>query len=162
MKRLIRLTESDVCRMVRNSVNRILREADDIDSEGLRDSLIDYVSNPVDINKDVDYDPSDDEINAALKDFNPDDFDLDFSGLYDDGDDLGYYDDGLDVYESKRKMGKIIRESIRKVLNEGDMYKNGMLTQDGVISVNNTNVGNRQKELSKKYTPDFKKRKVKK
>lgn len=119
MKRLIRLTEGDVRRMVRNSVNRILREADDIDSEGLRDSLVDYINNPVDINKDVDYDPSDDEINAALKDFNPDDLDLDFSDLYDDDDDLGYYDDGgLDVYESKRKMGKIIRESIRKVLNE--------------------------------------------
>jgi hypothetical protein len=64
--------------------------------------------------------------------------------------------------ESKKKMGRIIRESINKVLKEGGMYKNGMLTQDGVVAVNNTNVGNRQKKLSKKYTPNFKKRKVKK
>ncbi len=64
--------------------------------------------------------------------------------------------------ESRNIIGRALRESINNVLKEGGMYKNGMLTQDGVISVNNTNVGNRQKEFNKKYTPDFKKRKLKK
>lgn len=157
MKRIVRLTEGDLHRIVKKSVNRILRESEidgdkNFDDAGFVDSISKFCEKPVDMNN---YDPSDEDIYGALGEFNPDDLDTDFS-------DLMSYNQNDDFNESRRRLGKIVRESINKVLKEGDMYKNGMLTRDGAISVNNINVGNRQKEFNKKYTPDFKKRKVKK
>ena len=220
MKRVIRLTEGDLHRIIKNSVNRILKETEDFNYDGYYDSLKDYLNNPVDMNN---YEPSDDEINALDGQFDFDDTDFsdlmsnnqfeskrrkgkrlteafndfdyvpsanDYEGIESNG--LDNYDrfynyDNTDEYfpeidefnldasnyrredidpddlsESRKRLGRIIRESINKVLKEGGMYKNGMLTRDGAISVNNTNVENRQKEFNKKYTPDFKKRKVKK
>jgi len=118
MKKLIRLTESDLRNIVRKSVNRVLREGefdgidgedefDDIDVDGLYNSLKTYNENPVDIKRDIDYEPSDEDLMALDGQFNFDD--TDFSDLM-----SGQYT------ESKKRMGRIIRESIKKVLKEND------------------------------------------
>ena len=114
MKKVIRLTESDLHGIIRKSVNKILREADiNSDTEGLRDSLMQYIKNPVDIVKDVDYEPSDDEIVGALDDL---DLDTDFSDLMG-----GQYDESRRMRGHRLTEGRlrrIVKESIKKVLSE--------------------------------------------
>lgn len=115
MKKVIRLTESDLHDIIKKSVNKILKEAEDFDADGLRDSLMAYIKNPVDINKDVDYDPSDDEVMCALDDL---DLDTDFSDLMG-----GQYDESRRIRGCKLTEGRlrsIVKESIKKVLKEGE------------------------------------------
>lgn len=111
MKKIIRLTEGDLRGIIKRSVNRILREAEgdeDLDYNGFYDSLKTYLDNPVDVVK-GDYNPSNDEIEAALQGLNLDD--TDFSDLMGGGDENLYG-------ESSRRLGRIIRESVNNVLNE--------------------------------------------
>ena len=54
---------------------------------------------------------------------------------------------------------KIVRESVRKILKENSMYKNGILSQKGVTAVNNSNAQTEHERFLKKYTPNFTKRK---
>lgn len=114
MKKVIKLTESDLHGIIKKSVNKILKEAEDFDADGLRDSLMAYIKNPVDINKDVDYDPSDEEIANAIGDF---DFDTDFSDLMG-----GQYCESRRIRGRKLTEGRlrrIVKESVNKVLREG-------------------------------------------
>lgn len=117
MKKVIKLTESDLHGIIRKSVNKILREADiNSDTEGLRDSLMQYIKNPVDIVKDVDYEPSDDEIIGALDDL---DLDTDFSDLMG-----GQYDESRRMRDHRLTEGRlrrIVKESIKKVLRENEL-----------------------------------------
>ena len=79
---------------------KVIKESDDdFNYDGFYRSLKGFLNNPVDINN-GDYNPSDEEIMSAMGDLNLDDLDL-------------------DLPESKKRMGRIIRESIKKVLNEG-------------------------------------------
>jgi hypothetical protein len=110
MKKIIKLTENDLRGIIKRSVNRILREAEgdeDLDYNGFYDSLKTYLENPVDVMK-GDYEPSADDINAAMQGLDLDD--TDFSDLM-GGDDNLYG-------ESRRRMSRIIRESVKNVLNE--------------------------------------------
>lgn len=108
MKKIIRLTEGDLHRIIKKSVNKVLRENDGeddyIDVDGLYNSLKTYNDKPVNINRDINYEPSDEEIMAAAGDF---DLDTDFSNLM-----SGQYD------ESRRRFGRNIRESVRRVISE--------------------------------------------
>ena len=108
MKKIIRLTEDDLHRIIKKSVNKVLRENDGeddyIDVDGLYNSLKTYNDKPVNINRDINYEPSDEEIMAAAGDF---DLDTDFSDLM-----SGQYD------ESRRRFGRNIRESVRRVISE--------------------------------------------
>ena len=125
MKKVIRLTESDLHGIIRKSVNKILREggrllkeSEDInsDTEGLRDSLIQYIKNPVDIVRDVDYEPTDDEVIGALNDL---DLDTDFSDLMG-----GQYDESRRMRGRRLTEGRlrrIVKESIKKVLRENEL-----------------------------------------
>ena len=113
MKRIIRLTEGDLHRIVKRSVNRVLRESEidgdkNFNDAGFVDSISKFCENPVDM---ANYEPSDDDIYGALGEFNPDEFDTDFSDL------MSYNQN-----ESKRRMSRIIKESIRKVLREASVY----------------------------------------
>jgi hypothetical protein len=54
---------------------------------------------------------------------------------------------------------KVVKESVDEVLNENDMYKNGILSQKGVTAVNNSNAQTEHERFLKKYTPNFTKRK---
>jgi hypothetical protein len=83
---------------------KVIKESDDdFNYDAYYRSLKGFLNNPIDINN-GDYNPSDEEIMSAMGDLNLDDLDL-------------------DLPESKKRMGRIIRESINKVLNEsGDDY----------------------------------------
>ena len=54
---------------------------------------------------------------------------------------------------------RIVRESVKRILKENDMYKNGMLSQKGSVAVNNINAQAEHERFLKKYTPNFTKRK---
>ena len=113
MKRIIRLTEGDLRRIVKRSVNRVLRESEidgdkNFDDAGFVDSISKFCENPVDMNN---YEPSDDDIYGALGEFNPEDLDTDFSDL------MSYNQN-----ESRKRISKIIKESISKVLREASVY----------------------------------------
>jgi len=121
MKRIVRLTEGDLHRIVKRSVNRILRESEidgdkNFDDAGFVNSISKFCENPVDMNN---YEPSDEDIYGALGEFNPDDLDTDFSDL------MSYNQQN----ESRRRMSRIIKESIRKVLREHMEWFN-----DGYVS----------------------------
>lgn len=101
MRRIIRLTEGDLRRIVKRSVNRVLRESEMFDDAGFVNSVKKFRENPVDID-DANYDPSDDEINDAIGEFNPDEFDTDFSDL------MSYNQN-----ESRRRVGGMLTEKHR-------------------------------------------------
>jgi len=103
MKRIVRLTEGDLNRIVKRSVNRVLRESEMFDDAGFVNSVKKFRENPVDID-DANYDPSDDEINDAIGEFNPDEFDSlkDFSDL------MSYNQN-----ESRRRYGRMLTEKHR-------------------------------------------------
>lgn len=84
----------------RRRSGRMIRENDDFNYDAYYRSLKGFLNNPIDINN-GDYNPSDEEIMSAMDDLNLDDLDL-------------------DLPESKKRMGRIIRESINKVLNESN------------------------------------------
>lgn len=101
MKRIVRLTEGDLHRIVKKSVNRILRESEidgdkNFDDAGFVDSISKFCENPVDMNN---YEPSDEDIYGALGEFNPDDLDTDFSDL------MSYNQN-----ESRRRYGRMLSE----------------------------------------------------
>ena len=115
MKKIIRLTESDLRGIIKSSVNRVLREHMEwfndgqiTDDAGYVNSIKKFCENPVDMDN---YDPSDDDIYDAIGEFNPDDLDTDFSDLM-----------GNNQNESSRRLGRIIKESIRKVMREASVY----------------------------------------
>lgn len=104
MKRIIRLTEGDLRRIVKRSVNRILRESEidgdkNFDDAGFVDSISKFCENPVDM---ANYEPSDDDIYGALGEFNPDELDTDFSDL------MSYNQN-----ESRRRVGSMLTEKHR-------------------------------------------------
>ena len=95
MKKVIRLTESDIHNIIKKSVNKILRE---FGSDGP-----DFEEMPYDGNYNEYYDRGrfSPHVNSAS---DIDDF------------------DNLGMEESKRRMSKIIKESIRKVMREASVY----------------------------------------
>ena len=102
MKRIVRLTEGDLHRIVKRSVNRVLRESEidgdkNFDDAGFVDSISKFCEKPVDMNN---YDPSDEDIYGALGEFNPDDLDTDFSDL------MSYNQQN----ESRKRFGRRINE----------------------------------------------------
>ena len=112
MKRVIRLNESDLKNIVRKSVGKILRE---FGSDG-PDWDEPYVYNDLDPYGVPSYK---DHVQSA-SDFDTDD---DLLGLDDeDFDDEDYELSNIKEFESRKRLGKIIRESINKVLNETEVY----------------------------------------
>ena len=93
MKKIIRLTESDLRGIIKSSVNRVLREHMEWFNDGQITDDAGYVN--------------------SIKKFceNPDDLDTDFSDLM-----------GNNQNESSRRLGRIIKESIRKVMREASVY----------------------------------------
>jgi len=78
---------------------KVIKESDDdFNYDAYYRSLKGFLNNPIDINN-GDYNPSDEEIMSAMDDLNLDDLDL-------------------DLPESKKRMGRIIRESIRRIITE--------------------------------------------
>lgn len=128
MKKVIRLTESDLHRIIKNSVNRILKETEDFNYDGYYDSLKDYLNNPVDMNN---YEPSDDEINALDGQFDFDD--TDFSDLMSNN-----------QFESKRRKGKRLTEAFNDLdyIPSASDYEgiedNGLDSYDGFYNYDNT------------------------
>jgi hypothetical protein len=138
MKRIIRLTEGDLRRIVKRSANRILREGmfdnplnkTDLDGSEIEDEdgSTPEVGTP-------EYDPDIDDLGMNGPDDNIEGFKSPFYGLrgYNDDDeeflrnaeydaneyddDYGY-DEPMELPESRRRMSRIIKESIRKVLRE--------------------------------------------
>lgn len=111
MKKIIRLTENDLRGIIKRSVNSVLREHMEwfndgqiTDDAGYVNSIKKFCENPVDMDN---YDPSDDDIYDAIGEFNPDELDTDFSDLM-----------GNNQNESSRRLGRIIKESVRKVISE--------------------------------------------
>ena len=111
MKKIIRLTENDLRGIIKRSVNSVLREHMEwfndgqiTDDAGYVNSIKKFCENPVDMDN---YDPSDDDIYDAIGEFNPDELDTDFSDLM-----------GNNQNESSRRLGRIIRESVNKILSE--------------------------------------------
>lgn len=106
MKRIIRLTEGDLRKIVKRSVNRILKENMEwfndrqiTDNDGYVDSIKKFCENPVDM---TNYEPSDDDIYDAIGEFNPDELDTDFSDLMSNNQN-----------ESKRRVGGMLTEKHR-------------------------------------------------
>lgn len=130
MKRIIRLTESDLRGIIKSSVNKLLRE---FGSDG---PDFDEPYGTSDMFQNIGMLPGE-RANSAndIDDFNPDtmgiygdddssdeDFDFDDSEPYDYGDDSEF--DTIDLPESRRRMSRIIKESVnnvlkKKALNEG-------------------------------------------
>ena len=106
MKRIVRLTEGGLHKIVKRSVNRILRENMEwfndrqiTDNDGYVDSIKKFCENPVDM---ANYEPSDDDIYDAIGEFNPDELDTDFSDLMSNNQN-----------ESKRRVGGMLTEKHR-------------------------------------------------
>jgi hypothetical protein len=101
-------------RIIKESIRKVLRESEidgdkNFDDAGFVNSISKFCENPVDMNN---YEPSDDDIYGAIGEFNPDEFDTDFSDL------MSYNQQN----ESRKRMSRIIKESIRKVLKEASVY----------------------------------------
>ena len=142
MKRIIRLTEGDLRRIVKRSANRILRE---FGSDG---PDFDEPYGTSNMFQNIGMNGQHADSASDIDDFNPDDM-----GIYDDkesdeDDGMDFGDDTLDFYggeggslsdgyyneydddnqpdmimpESRRRMSRIIKESIRKVLREASVY----------------------------------------
>ena len=115
MKRIIRLTESDLRGIIKKSVNKILREGafDYVpsanDYEGIEDDDFELDNYDRFYNYDNygNYEPEMDDF-----DFNADDME----DIYPD--DLSDEDLPVDFNESRGRIGKIIRESVNKVLKK--------------------------------------------
>ena len=115
MKKVIRLTESDIHNIIKKSVNRILKETEDFndfdyvpsanDYEGIESNGLDNYDRFYNYDNKDEYFPEIDEFNLDDSDYRKEDI---------DPDDLS----DLDLPESRRRMSKIIKESIRKVLRE--------------------------------------------
>ena len=153
MKKRVRLTESDLHSIIKESVKKVLRE---FGSDGPEEVFFDYG----DPNQDDSYRELDPSVDFDWVN------DLEYYPEAPEGSDeyvpsASDYDSFDDMVESKGRMGRIIRESVKKVMRESGMRKNGMLSQDGVVAVHNNNVTNDNKDFLKKYTPGFKKRKLK-
>ena len=162
MKKRIRLTEGDLNSIVKNSVNRILRESDGLDADeyfdehykgesgSFSDSISPYAKMPEGYDDDVDIDTADRismlnnnneaEVYPYLKGIENnaswDAFDADrryrMGDEYDDVYDAPAYKDfetngrySLGDFENpnmfESKIGKIVRESIKRTLKEGQM-----------------------------------------
>lgn len=113
-KKLIRLTEGDLRNLVKSSVNKILKEYVNTD-------FTDGGAEVDDFNND--YVPSAND----FEDLEDNDFDLenydDYYGYDNPGDYESWMDDPVeddfdDMLESKKRMSRIIRESIKNVLSE--------------------------------------------
>ena len=130
MKRIIRLTESDLRGIIKSSVNKLLRE---FGSDG---PDFDEPYGTSDMFQNIGMLPGERANSASdIDDFNPDDmsiygdddssdedFDIDNSEPYYYGDDSEF--DTIDLPESRRRMSRIIKESVnnvlkKKALNEG-------------------------------------------
>ena len=121
MKRRVRLTESDLHRLIKESVKKVLRE---FGSDGPDEVFFDYG----DPNQDDRYRELDPSVDFDWVN------DLEYYPEAPEGSDeyvpsASDYDNFDDMVESKKRMGRIIRESVRKVMRESGMRKNGMLSQ---------------------------------
>ena len=142
MKRIIRLTEGDLRRIVKRSANRVLREfgsdGPDFDEPygtsnmfqniGMDSQYADSASDIDDFNPDA-MDIYDDKSSDRDEDFSHDS--MKFYGgnnfePYDYGNEFDYDDDSepdpMDLPESRKRISRIIKESIRKVLREASVY----------------------------------------
>lgn len=140
MKKIIRLTESDIRRLVKESVNRILREGmfdnplnqTDIDDEPIEDYDDDITPEAGMNGLDGDYISDDDSLyggndlngfgyTPSASDFDDvpseDEFN-DFSRRSKFMNDYGDEDFDSMPFESKKIIGRALRESINKVLKE--------------------------------------------
>lgn len=141
MKRIIRLTEGDLRRIVKRSANRILREfgsdGPDFDEPygtsnmfqniGMDSPYADSASDIDDFNPDA-MDIYDDKSSDRDEDFSHDS--MKFYGgnnfePYDYGNEFDYDDDSepdpMDLPESRKRISRIIKESIKKVLRESEI-----------------------------------------
>ena len=142
MKRIIRLTEGDLRRIVKRSANRILRE---FGSDG---SDFDEPYGTSNMFQNIGMNGQHAESASDIDDFNPDDMGIYDGNESDEDDDMYFDDDDLDFYdgeggrlsdgyyneydddnqpdmivpESRRRISRIIKESIRKVLKEASVY----------------------------------------
>lgn len=142
MKRIIRLTEGDLRRIVKRSANRVLREfgsdGPDFDEPygtsnmfqniGMDSPYADSASDIDDFNPDA-MDIYDDKSSDRDEDFSHDS--MKFYGgnnfePYDYGNEFDYDDDSepdpMDLPESRKRISRIIKESIRKVMREASVY----------------------------------------
>ena len=179
-KKLIRLTESDLHRIVKESVNEILDDPYDYakvnglsaaafkaartpnadpkwaerkmrQSDAIKDrwrKLANEFSKMNDNNPYVDYAMSDVDVHRV-------DQGLDDPKGYIRRNGYGNYLKGV----AESYLHRIVKESVNRILKENSMYKNGILSQKGVTTVNNSNAQTEHERFLKKYTPNFTKRK---
>ena len=130
MKKIIRLTEGDLRGIIKRSVNKILREGafDYVPSANDYEGIADDNFNLDNYDSFYDYD--------NLGDYEPvfDDYGIDTGTMTDiDPDNLSDEDLSVDFNESRGRIGRIIRESVNKVLKKKSL-------NEGIKGVDPNNV----------------------